>query len=237
MYLPRYHRLDDTRVIQALITEHPLATWVCVVDGEPVVNHIPFHLAADQGPHGRLIGHVSRANAIWRALPSAAAGDQTAAASPGRSIAVFHGPQAYITPAWYPGKAEHGMVVPTWNYAVVHVHGVARAIEDPAWIRTMLERLTAQQEAERPAPWRVDDAPAAWIDRMLGAIVGIEIAIERLEGKLKVSQDEAPADRRGTVAGLRQRADGAARRMADLVEGQIDNAPEPAVKDATVARQ
>lgn len=207
MYLPRYHRLDDPRLARSLMRAQPLATWICVIDGDPVVNHIPFHLDDSRGPHGCLIGHVSRANPVWRALTPAC-----------RSVAVFHGPQAYVTPSWYPGKVIHGEVVPTWDYAVVHAHGPARAIEDPAWLRAMLDRLTDDQERTRPAPWQVSDAPPDYVDTLMRAIVGIEIPIERLDSKLKASQDEAPADRVGTVAGLRARNTGSDRAMADLVE-------------------
>ncbi len=210
MYLPRYHRLDDLEEARSFITAQPLATWACVIDGEPVVNHIPFHFDPDRGPQGCLIGHVSRANPVWRALTPAC-----------RSVLVFHGPQAYVTPSWYPGKTAHGEVVPTWDYAVVHAHGVARAIEDPAWLRAMLDRLTDDQESPRSKPWQVADAPAAYIESMLRAIVGIEVPIDRLEAKLKASQDEAPADRAGTVSGLRARGKGHDQALADLVEQQL----------------
>ena len=120
-----------------------------------------------------------------------------------------------------PGKAEHGRVVPTWNYVVAHAHGAARAIEDRGWMLDMLRRLTDTHEARRPLPWRVDDAPSAFIDAMLGGIVGIEIPIDRLEGKRKASQDEAPADRLGTVHGLREETSDESRSMAEIVMAAI----------------
>jgi transcriptional regulator len=127
------------------------------------------------------------------------------------------GPQAYITPGWYPSKAEHGKVVPTWNYVVAHAHGMARAIEDRDGLLDMLNRLTDVHEARRAVPWRVGDAPSSFIDQLLRAIVGIEIPVDRLEGKLKASQDEALQDRLGTVRGLHGETSAEAGSMADLV--------------------
>lgn len=207
MYLSKHHRLTDQASIFSLIESHPLGAWVCTGSDGLVANHLPFHLVRDRGPLGTLIGHVARANPVWRTL---------SADTP--SVVMFQGPQAYITPGWYPGKTSHGQVVPTWNYVVAHAHGVARVVEDKDWLRAMLERLTDGQEAGRAAPWRVGDAPPAYLDGLLRAIVGIEIPIARLEGKLKASQDEALEDRVGTVEGLRQAPDGMARAMADWVE-------------------
>ncbi|MBD8528449.1 MULTISPECIES: FMN-binding negative transcriptional regulator [unclassified Massilia] len=210
MYIRPDHRFDDPNALFALIEEHALGAWVLGGADGLLANHIPFLLDRERGPHGTLVGHVARANPVWRAL---------AAGSP--SLVMFQGPQAYITPNWYPGKAEHGKVVPTWDYAVVHAHGVARAVEDPAWLMDMLDRLTNAQEAAQPAPWKVSDAPRGYIDKLLRAIVGIEIPIDRLEGKLKASQDEAVRDRLGTVEGLRGlvRPKGA---MAELVANAIE---------------
>lgn len=206
MYIPKYHAFTDEPALHTHIANHPLGTWVCLADGSLVANHIPLLLDRAHGPHGRLIGHVSRANPVWRQLSGGAA-----------SVVTFMGPQAYITPAWYPGKSEHGKVVPTWNYVTVHVHGTARAVEEPNWMLDMLTRLTDAQEAPNPAPWKVTDAPSDYVQRMLRAIVGIEITIERLEGRLKVSQDEDTADRHGTVQGLQQMPDTQAQAMAALV--------------------
>ena len=210
MYIRPDHRLDDRDALFALIEEHALGAWVLAGADGLVANHIPFLLDRNRGPHGTLVGHVARANPVWRAL---------GAGTP--SLVMFQGPQSYITPNWYPGKAEHGKVVPTWDYAVVHAHGVARAVEDPAWLMDMLDRLTNAQEAAQPVPWQVNDAPRDYIDKLLRAIVGIEIPIDRLEGKLKASQDEAVRDRLGTVEGLR----GLVRpkvAMADLVAKAIE---------------
>ena len=211
MYVNRDHAFTDLDAMHALMDAHPLGAWVQQDETGLVANHLPFLLDRSQGPHGTLIGHVARANPAWRMLDAQAP-----------SLVIFQGPNSYITPNWYPGKAEHGKVVPTWDYAVVHAHGVARAVEDPAWLLYMLERLTNRQEAAQPLPWKVKDAPRAYIDKLLRAIVGIEIRIERLEGKLKASQDEAREDRLGTVAGLRSLRDPKADAMADLVDGALN---------------
>ncbi len=211
MYVHPLHRLTDRDTLFALMASHPLGAWVCQGGAGLVANHVPFLLDRSRGPCGTLIGHVARANPIWRELAS------------GRpSVVVFQGPQGYITPAWYPGKAAHGEVVPTWNYVVAHAHGTARAVEDRAWIFDMLSRLTQSHEAQRSVPWSVSDAPAAFMDRMMQAIVGVEIPIDRLEGKLKASQDEAMPDRLGTVRGLREQPGDAALAMAALVQDAID---------------
>ncbi|MDE2093355.1 MAG: FMN-binding negative transcriptional regulator [Burkholderiales bacterium] len=211
MYLNPSHRLTDRETLFALLASHPLGAWVCHGRTGLVANHVPFLLDRSRGPLGTLIGHVSRANAVWRELGSA-----------GPSVVMFQGPQAYITPGWYPGKKAHGEVVPTWNYVAAHAHGVARAVEDRDWVFDMLRRLTEAREAHRSAPWSVSDAPAPFLERMMRAIVGIEIPIDRLEGKLKASQDEAMPDRLGTVRGLREQACDAARAMAALVQDAID---------------
>lgn len=211
MYVKPQHQLTDREAILSLMESRPLGAWVCQSREGLIANHVPFLLDRGRGPLGTLIAHVSRANTVWRAIGSAAP-----------SVVTFQGPQAYITPGWYPSKAEHGMVVPTWNYAVAHVHGVARVIEDCDRLLDMLNRLTDVHEARRAAPWSVGDAPSSFIDKFLGAIVGIEIPIERLEGKLKASQDEAMPDRLGTVRGLHEEASDEAASMADLVMKAIE---------------
>lgn len=206
MYIPSLHRLADNEALISLMQAHPLGAWVCLGEGGLIANHVPFLLDRSRGTHGTLIGHVSRANPVWREL-----GPTTP------SVVMFRGPQAYITPAWYPGHTTHGEVVPTWNYVVAHAHGVARAVHDRDWLQDMLERLTDTHEAQHPAPWRVGEAPATYIDQLMRAIVGIEIPIDRLEGKLKASQDEALPDRLGTVQGLRDQPGDEAAAMAELV--------------------
>lgn len=210
MYLPQHFAETDVPTLQALLRAHPLATWVTPCDGELLVNHIPFLLDAGRGEYGVLCAHVARANPLWRAL--------AAQATP--SVAVFQGAQAYITPAWYPGKREDGKAVPTWNYAVVHAHGVPRVIEDGDWLLRHVEQLTATHEAGQAEPWQVSDAPAQYIEQMLRAVVGIEIPVTRLVGKWKVSQNRPERDRLGVLAGLRAQGDAAALNMAALVEAK-----------------
>jgi transcriptional regulator len=217
MYLPRYHAFTDHEAMCSFLAAHPLGAWVCQAQGGLEANHIPFVLDRSRGPHGTLIGHVARGNRVWRAL-----------ASPAPSVVMFQGAQAYITPGWYPGKAEHGEVVPTWDYVAVHAHGSAHAVEDRDWLLDMLERLTQAQEAGRPAPWKPGDAPAAYIDRLLRGIVGIEIPIDRLEGRRKLSQDEAWADRQGTVEGLQAQGGDQGLALAALVRQAMDEDQEQA---------
>jgi transcriptional regulator len=134
-------------------------------------------------------------------------------------LAIFHGPQAYITPSWYETKREHGKAVPTWNYVVVHARGRLRAIDDPAWLRRQLEDLVARHEAGFAKPWQISDAPPDYIDKMLAAIVGIEIVISEITGKWKVSQNQPGVNRAGVVAGLRGQGSDDALAIAELVAG------------------
>ena len=210
MYVSRHHQMPEQAAMLDLIDAHPLGAWVCHAASGLVANHIPFFLDRTRGTFGTLMGHVSRANPVWTLLQ---------ADTP--SVILFQEAQHYITPNWYPGKAVHGRVVPTWNYSVAHAHGTARAIEDPQWLRTMLRQLTDAQEAGHPAPWRVADAPAEFIDQLMRGIVGIEIPIRQLEGKRKVSQDEDLPDRLGTVQGLQSQGGEAAQTMATLVRDAI----------------
>lgn len=204
MYVPSHFEESDRAVLHALIRAHPLGTWVTVSADGPTAEHIPFLLDTARGVHGTLLGHVARANGVWRTLSQQAA-----------SLVVFQGAESYVTPSWYPSKQAHGRVVPTWNYAVVHAHGAARAIDDREWLLSLVSRLTDTHEAGRPAPWQVGDAPADYIDKLLQQIVGIEIPLDRLTGKWKVSQNRPLEDRAGVASGLR-----AARltSMAELVE-------------------
>ena len=206
MYVSKHHKLNDHDAVLALMEAHPLGAWVCHAKEGLLANHVPFYLDRTRGPHGTLLGHVARANSVWRAL---------SADTP--SVVMFQGAQSYITPGWYPGKAEHGKVVPTWNYVVAHAHGTARVVEDPIWMLNMLNRLTDTQESGQTSPWRVEDAPPDFIQKLMRGIVGIEIPIDRLDGKLKASQDEDTQDRHGTVKGLQSSPSQQARHMALLV--------------------
>lgn len=211
MYLPASFKETRTEILHGLIRRHPLAVLVTLGDDGLVANHIPLEIDPAAGEHGTLRGHVARANPMWKShRPEIAA------------LAVFQGADAYITPSYYATKAETGEVVPTWNYAAVHARGPLRAIDDPAWLRSFVEQLTARHEADREAatgaaPWQVSDAPEPYLERMIKAIVGIEIPIARIEGKWKVSQNRPAADRAGVAAGLREDRDPMHHAMAALV--------------------
>src|SRR5712671_3614233 len=177
MYVPKHHDESDTTVLHALIRAQPLGTWVTLSEGGLLANHIPFLLDPARGEYGTLIGHVARANPAWQGFSKTV-----------DSIVAFQGPQTYITPSWYPSKHANGKAVPTWNYAVVHAHGMPCAIEDREWLLRHVTQLTDVHEAGQALPWKVSDAPQEYRDKMLQAIVGIEIPIAKLVGKWKVSQ-------------------------------------------------
>jgi transcriptional regulator len=196
MYQPPHFREDDRGVQHALIRAHPLGLLVTVGSEGLEANLIPFVLDEAAGEHGMLRGHLARPNPHWQRF------------DPGvEALVVFQGPEAYITPSWYATKAETGKVVPTWNYVVVQVYGRMTTTDDPVWLRSQIESLTAMQEGPRAAPWHVADAPASYVEGQMRGIVGIEIAITRIEGKWKASQNRPAADHTGIVAGLD--ADGA----------------------------
>ncbi|MEM9621283.1 MAG: FMN-binding negative transcriptional regulator [Pseudomonadota bacterium] len=188
MYLQPAFVEADRELLYTLIRKHPLATLVTLAHGEVAVNHLPMHLCCNAEPC--LQAHVPRASEVWRHVQDH---DVTA---------VFHGPQSYVTPSWYPGKAAHGRVVPTWNYAVVHVRGRARAIHEADWLMAHLQRLTNQQEAKQAQPWQVGDAPADFTRRLVEGLVGIELPVTHLTGKWKVSQNRSVEDQRGVLDGL-----------------------------------
>ena len=209
-YLPPHFEENDPATLHALVRAYPLATWIVQHEGQLLVNHIPMLVDPDRGENGTLVGHVARANPVWQAL---AAGAQ--------SVAVFTGPQAYVSPNWYPSKHAHGKAVPTWNYATVHAHGVPRAFEDPARVLDVVTRLTQTHEAGQALPWQVSDAPTDFISNLLRVIVGVEMPVQRWVGKWKVSQNRPVADQQGVAAGLRGQAGEAAVHMAALVQQRI----------------
>ncbi|WP_157269956.1 FMN-binding negative transcriptional regulator [Azohydromonas aeria] len=191
MYQPKHFQQHDPATLHALMRAHPLATLVRTgADGVPVADVMPLELVADAGPHGTLRGHVARANPLWRE-----ADGQTV-------LLLFHGPQGYVSPGWYPSKAQDPRVVPTWNYALAQARGPLRAVEDAAWLRAELTRLSSRHEAAVGGDWSLADAPADYVEKMLGAIVGIEILIESLEGKFKLSQNQPGVNRDGVERGL-----------------------------------
>jgi len=206
VYIPKHFEEKNLAALQALMRAHPLGTIVTRSAQGLSANHIPFLVDSDGGPSGTLRGHVPRANPMLGDL----------AANPD-ALVIFQGPQRYITPSWYPGKQEGGKVVPTWNYAVVHAHGAVRVVEDRGWLLDHLNALTDEHESGREQPWRVDDAPAEYIQQLLGHIVGVEMPIDRLEGKWKLSQNRPARDRQGVVEGLASEGEQAAADMAALV--------------------
>jgi len=211
MYLPSHFAETRLDVLHQLMRSHPLATLVTLTAGGLVANHIPLHLqepapgAAPDHP-GVLFGHVARANPLWHEL----LGDVEV-------LAVFQGPQHYISPGWYPTKREHGKAVPTWNYCCVHAHGRLQVHEDAPWLRAQVGALTTQHEARQAHPWAVEDAPVDYVQTMLRNIVGIEIAITRIEGKWKASQNQPAPNRAGVIAGLHDLGGAEAAAMAELV--------------------
>jgi len=209
MYQPPHFREQRIDVLHALITAHPFATLVTVDPQGLNANHIPFVLHPELGANGLLRGHVSRANPVWKNIDTAT-----------DALAIFQGPDAYITPSWYPSKKVDGKVVPTWNYATVHAHGPLQVVDDAAALRQHLDSLVASHEQDRPVPWATNDAPADYIASHMKGIVGIEMPISRLEGKWKVSQNRSDQDRTGVARGLRLEGGDTAQSMADLVDNQ-----------------
>jgi transcriptional regulator len=187
MYLPKSFQTEDLAELQAFMCAYNFASLVTQHDGAPFASHLPFMLDAERGQHGTLLAHLARANPQWRDF-----------AAGGEALVIFQGPHAYISPSWY----ETHPSVPTWNYAVVHAYGVPRIIEDHATLRPMLERLVDTHEAGFEQPWRMD-LPQDYLDKMMRAIVGFEIEITRLEGKLKLSQNRSEHDQRRVLAMLR----------------------------------
>lgn len=201
MYLPAHFKEEDPATLHALMAAHPLAALVTLGAEGLVANHLPL---LHEGNYLR--GHLARANSQWQNFSE----DMEA-------LAIFQGPQAYISPNWYPTKQETGRAVPTWNYAVVHVRGKLRVYSEPEPLRDFLDRLTATHEAGEPAPWKPADAPKDYIDGMLRAIVGIEISISGMEGKWKVSQNQPETNRIAAADALRNQKTEAGSRMADLI--------------------
>ncbi len=191
MYCPAGNRQDERLELLALIASCPLATLITHGPQGLMANLIPMQVGQSANGEGVLHAHLARANPQCAEL---AAGAEV--------LVLFQGPQAYITPAWYASKAQHGKAVPTWNYAMVQVRGAARVIDDREWIRAQVTALTQQQEQAFDHPWQVADAPEAYIDAMLGALCGVEIAMTTVEGKWKLGQNRPPADRQSLLAGL-----------------------------------
>jgi len=208
MYVPVHFREERIEVLHAAIRTYGFGTLVTSDEGELEASHLPLLLDAEPAPFGTLRGHLARANPQWRR------------AKPGvEALAIFLGPDAYVTPSWYPTKQQTGKVVPTWNYLAIHVYGTLSVQEDPAQLRDHVGRLTDRHEATRASPWAVDDAPEPYIDQMLRAIVGVTLRITRIEGKWKMSQNRTAEDQTGVREGLaREAGDGHAEVGAIMAE-------------------
>lgn len=189
MYVPPLFKEARVDVLHDVIRRTGLATLITNTADGLIASHVPMLLDAEPAPYGTLIGHLARPNPQARGAI-------------GEALAIFQGPEAYITPSWYETKRETGKVVPTWNYVAIHAYGTVEFFDDGERLHNVVTRLTARQEAPRTAPWAVIDAPADFIDVMLKGIIGFAMPIARLEGKWKMSQNRPPADRAGVVDGL-----------------------------------
>jgi transcriptional regulator len=206
VYLPPHFAVLDPDRLHEVMIASPLGTLVTTGSDGLAANHIPFVFDPWGGEHGRLLAHVARNNQVWRDHDP----EQDA-------LVIFQSADAYITPTWYETKRATHEVVPTWNYAVVHVYGRIVVHDDEKWIRGQAGLLTKQMESGQPIPWKMGDAPQPYLTAMLGQIVGIEIPITRIIGKLKASQNRSDADAAGAIAGLRDSGDAGTLAMADIM--------------------
>jgi transcriptional regulator len=207
MYIPKHFEETDLKTLHRLIQSHPFATLVASGADGLEVNHVPMLLSPAEGEFGTLRCHVARANPVWKLFSGGI-----------DAVAVFQGPDAYISPSWYPSKREHGKAVPTWNYAVVHAHGRPRFIDDAAWLLAHVTEMSVLQESRQAKPWKVADAPPDFIDSMVKAIVGIEMPVTKLSGKWKLSQNRPEVDKVAVIETLAARGDDASRAMAEWIK-------------------
>ena len=194
MYIPAQFAQTDPQALHRIMREHPLGTLVRAEDGVLDADHIPFELDPGAGPMGVLKAHVARANPLWQRCPTGTP-----------VMVIFRGAQAYISPNWYPSKHETHRQVPTWNYEVVHAHGTLSIHDDERYVRALVARLTREHDAAEPRPWKMGEAPADYLQMMLGNIVGIEVTITSLVGKSKLSQNRELRDRRNAAETLATR--------------------------------
>jgi transcriptional regulator len=206
MYIPAHFREERVEVMHDLIRRHSLATLVTLEPGGLNANHVPLLISPEPAPLGTLRGHVSRANAMWSDFDPKV-----------QTLAIFSGPEAYISPSWYATKEETGKVVPTWNYVAVHAYGRLEVFHDSERLKEIVRTLTEVHEGIFERPWSIDDAPAGYVDTLLNGIVGIEIKIDRLQGKWKVSQNRPPADQVRVAAALESAPDENARELSRLM--------------------
>jgi len=211
MYVPAHFAVHDLDQVAAFV-ERAGAADLVTFDGERLISTLlPVIWDTSAGEHGRLLGHLALANPQWKTTrPDVPA------------LAIVHGPQAYISPTWYPSTYEHGRMVPTWNYTTVHFTGPVTFHRDSDWLRDIVTRLTDQHERQLPDRWRIEDAPPAYIDGQLRAIVGVEMTVTQIEAKDKLSQNRSAADRAGVIDGLRATQDQGAQAVAELMEARGD---------------
>jgi len=217
MYVPRAFREHRTDVLHAAMRDIGAATIVTQGSGGLVASHLPVEIDPAPAPHGTIRCHFAKPNHFGEAL---SAGNE--------ALLIFQGPQGYITPSWYPTKQQTGKVVPTWNYVAIHAYGRADTFETPNRLLAHLSALTGHFESRYHLPWKLDDAPADFIDGLCRGITGLEIELTRIEGKWKMSQNRGEHDRRGVINGLQAQGDENSLAIADLVATALDNADQNA---------
>jgi transcriptional regulator len=210
MYIPAHFAADDD-LVTGLLTHHGAADLITSTPQGLLATMLPFVYDPAAGEHGALLGHVARNNDQWKVPPD------------GDALVIVRGADAYVSPSWYQSKAEHGRVVPTWNYVTAHVYGRLVVHDDPAWVEGLVRRLTAKHEGNRERPWSVDDAPPPFVAGQFRAIVGVEVVISRIEAKAKSSQNRPEADIDGVIEGLR--ADGQAQVADDVARNRPGDRP------------
>ena len=207
MYIPKHFEETRTDVLHHLIRSHPFGTLITICDGEITADHVPFLMEPSGFDFGTLKCHVSRSNPVWKDMSGNV-----------ESLVVFQGPSAYVSPSWYPSKHDHGKAVPTWNYIVVHARGVPEVKTDSDWLLNHVTQLSDTHEGNKAVPWQVSDAPAEYVNKMIDAIVGIEIPIFQLNGKWKVSQNRPRSDQLGVVAGLESEGGESAKAISKIIQ-------------------
>lgn len=210
MYIPRKFRQENAEELVALIQQHPFATLIMNSEQGVEALHLPV-LLEQMGERLVLKAHIAKANDVWKKVKNGA-----------EALVIFNGPNCYVSPNHYPTKAEHGRAVPTWNYVVVHVKGAVSFTHDSDWIYGVIDELTSKHEAESPTPWTIADAPEEYIHKMLSAIVGVEIAVNSMIGKWKLSQNQPEINQQGVIQGLSSLNDAASQGVASMVSGQVE---------------
>jgi transcriptional regulator len=209
MYRPDHFRVEDVPQMHSLMRARPFAAFVSAGPGGLYASHLPTVLK-ENGPRGVIECHLARANPHCKEL-----------AEVSEALMIFQGPEGYITPNWYPSKAQDGKVVPTWNYATVHAYGRPEVMTDGEWLHRHVTELTAQQEKTEAKPWALSDAPRSYVDAMLRGIVGFRFVVTRLEGKWKMSQNREVPDQAGVVKGLGRRGSGDDLEIAEIIAGRL----------------